>query len=199
MKQNLHCLAKAFLQTRFVGLWDFCNSVFPYKCDTTTVAYLSCELKQEASKQQIITLSPQEDRRISQVKNDCNFTFFSSPFCLLSVPSKAPKILSTQFESSTSIEVNWEQLTDEFWRGVPFIYTVFYVLEDAYRVSGTTKNVSGINATYPATSVQLTQLEKYKEYVIWMSATTVKGAGWNSTVAMQKTDQDSKTLHIFCY
>lgn len=56
-----------------------------------------------------------------------------------------------------------------------------------------TSHASFVNVSYPIASVELTQLEKYKNYDIWMAAFTVKGVGLqNSSVVQQMTDEDSK-------
>ena len=109
------------------------------------------------------------------------------------VPSEAPAITSTQHTSSTSIVVTWSSLALSLWRGVPLGYRIFYVLHDIYAISGTFQNVSSVSVTHQLLTAQLTQLEKYKKYVIWLCAFTIKGNGVkNSSFAEQMTDEDSK-------
>eukprot|EP00794_Sanderia_malayensis_P005018 gene5018-5675_t len=68
------------------------------------------------------------------------------------------------------------------------VYTDEY---NIYTVTGAASNVSSAFTNYPATEIELTQLEKYKFYVIWMCAFTIKGSGIaNSTTKEQRTDQD---------
>eukprot|EP00795_Rhopilema_esculentum_P012766 gene12766-3498_t len=107
------------------------------------------------------------------------------------IPSEAPAITSTQHTSSTSIVVTWSSLASPLWRGVPLGYRINYVLHDIYAISGTFQNVSSISVTHQLLTAQLTQLEKYKKYVIWLCAFTIKGNGVkNSSFAEQMTDED---------
>eukprot|EP00794_Sanderia_malayensis_P016567 gene16567-18247_t len=107
------------------------------------------------------------------------------------IPSVAPSIASTEHTSSTSMKIKWQNLAAPYWRGVPYMYVLYYVLKDIYTVTGAASNVSSAFTNYPATEIELTQLEKYKFYVIWMCAFTIKGSGIaNSTTKEQRTDQD---------
>ena len=111
----------------------------------------------------------------------------------LQVPSEAPIIILSKNTSSTTIEVNWQHLPATLWRGVPLGYTIFYILQDIYANSGATTDVAFVSVSHTVTEVQLTQLEKYRNYAIWMTAFTIKGWGEkNSSKIEQMTDEDSK-------
>ena len=97
--------------------------------------------------------------------------------------------------SSTSIEIAWQPLASTSWRGKPLGYTIFYMLHDVYTASGTKNSASSFDVSHTVVKQQLTQLEKYKNYVIWMSAFTIKGQGEkNSSIIEQMTDEDSKSF-----
>ena len=118
-------------------------------------------------------------------------------FNLLLVPSQAPNIISTEHTSSRSIKVKWQTLADSFWNGVPLSYTVYFILKDTYDVSNTDRDVYFVNASYPATEVEVVELTPYKVYVIWMTASTVKGSGPNTTDYRQRTDSEGRPLMFY--
>ena len=123
----------------------------------------------------------------------CHFLSNLQFSLFFTVPIEAPNITTKINTSSTSIEIEWQPLSLNFWRGVPYGYTIYFILHDIYAISGTTKNVSFVDVLYPTVNVELTQLEKYKNYVLWMTAFTIKGRGEkNGSAVEQVTGEDGK-------
>ena len=103
----------------------------------------------------------------------------------MSEPGAAPQSVRGQNSSSTSILVMWDEVPADKRNGVITGYTITYHSQ--------TENDSGnvqVNASLRQT--ELTNLKKYVNYNITVSASTEKGIGPTSDPIVVRTDQDSK-------
>ena len=116
----------------------------------------------------------------------CFFALFVYLFnCLLTVPSAPPSAVKGHNTSSTSILVQWGNVSAADQNGVILHYTVTYrALPDG---SQQTKVVSA-----PTTQTTLTGLNEYTNYSVTVFASTVKGGGNVSEPIIVITDQDSE-------
>ena len=88
--------------------------------------------------------------------------------------------------SSTSIFVEWDEVTAENQNGEILNYTVIYEKAEG----GEAEKRKQVNS--PSRNVQLTNLTKYTSYSIKVLAATVKGDGPPSDPIQVRTDEDSK-------
>ena len=91
-----------------------------------------------------------------------------------------------QTNSSTSILVEWDEVRIDLRNGNITGYTIYYQSQ--------TQNHNGnVSATSSESEKELSNLRKYVNYTITVSASTVKGEGPASDPAIVvRTDQDSK-------
>ena len=87
--------------------------------------------------------------------------------------------------SSKSILVEWGNVPQAAQNGIILRYTVHYKVFPNGSVHS--KRVSA-----PSSQVTLRGLQKYTNYSIWVSASTVKGNGNASKPIIVTTDEDSK-------
>ena len=108
------------------------------------------------------------------------------------VPSAPPPDLRGHAVDSHTIKVLWDPLPPEKQNGVLLGYTVLYAAAD----SGLGITEANEVAT-PAqeTSVMISDLEKYMEYNVWVSAFTRQGNGPRSQVMVIQTDEDGMFSH----
>ena len=103
------------------------------------------------------------------------------------VPS-APTGLAYQNLTSQSILVSWGEPST--FNGIPGDYIISYT-----RVETSIT----VNVTSPVTSVTLSELEKYEEYVVVVYATSDKGAGDSSELLMVLTLEDGELVFMLSF
>ncbi len=115
----------------------------------------------------------------------CNCDFITDVVFLIllySVPSAAPQNVRGNYTSSTSILVTWGEVPADKKHGNIRQYTVFYKESTGEGLEALRKIVSLTR------QIELTQLEKYMEYSIQVSAATIKGDGPRSARSYQCQD-----------
>ena len=101
----------------------------------------------------------------------------------------APMKVSAYNLSSTSLNISWLTVDPVLFRGIPTGYILHY------RVKTTDNTTAFFNATiddYLVTSINISDLMKYTEYEMYMTATTVKGEGIHGEFVYFRTDEDGK-------
>lgn len=101
------------------------------------------------------------------------------------VPSEAPNNITIQNRTSTSLNISWSAVPQEFVHGVLRGYVIEYWPAD--KINATTNTTVG----QWETEVQLTNLMKFTNYSIKFAAMTVKGVG-NWSKIMLQTDEDGR-------
>ena len=117
-----------------------------------------------------------------------NSTFFVSYvlfafFCI--EPNAPPADVWGRNTSSTSIFVQWGEVSAADQNGVILSYTVKYTA-----LPGSSEQTKVVNA--PANETTLTELNEYTNYSITVFASTSKGGGNVSEPIIIITDEDSK-------
>ena len=77
------------------------------------------------------------------------------------------------------------------FRGIPTGYVLHY------RIKTSDNTTAFLNATiddYLVTSINISDLMKYTEYEMYMTATTIKGRGTRGAFVYFRTDEDGKGL-----
>ncbi|XP_028392974.1 uncharacterized protein LOC114517441 isoform X2 [Dendronephthya gigantea] len=103
------------------------------------------------------------------------------------VPIIAPVIISAYNISCTSMNISWHPVDLPSFRGVPTGYVLHY------RIKTSDNTTAFFNATiedYLETSINISDLMIYKEYEIYMTATTIKGQGKRGDYVYLRTDED---------
>ena len=101
------------------------------------------------------------------------------------VPGAAPSNVRAHFTSSTSILVEWDEVTEDKHHGRIQYYTVIWK-----RVQGESPQETDVDASRQ--QFELTNLVKYTEYSIQVLAATRIGKGPESNPIVTRTDEDSK-------
>ena len=104
---------------------------------------------------------------------------------IITEPTDSPKNVRGHNTSSTSVFVQWNEIPSAGDRnGIILSYTVEYTA-----LPGESQQTKIVNA--PTTQANLTGLNEYTEYIIFVSASTIKGSGPKSEQADIFTDEDS--------
>ena len=106
--------------------------------------------------------------------------------------------------SSQSILVSWQSVEAGERNGIITSYTIEYRLRTGESSFGSPKTISNIMPK--ATNHLLTQLRKYKDYEIKVSASTKMGSGPFSNAKFERTSEDGKdcfdsdrvSCHVLC-
>ena len=101
----------------------------------------------------------------------------------------APVEVSAYNTSSTSLNISWLAMDPVLFRGIPTGYVLHY------RVRTSDNTTAFFNATiddYLVTTINISDLMKYTEYEMYMTATTVKGEGIRGEFVYFWTDEDGK-------
>lgn len=107
------------------------------------------------------------------------------------VPLIAPVIISAYNISSMSLNISWLAVDMPLFRGVPTGYVLHYRIKTA---DNTTAFLNATIQDYLATSINISDLIIYKEYEIYMTATTIKGQGIPGDYVYLRTDEDGRGL-----
>ena len=110
-------------------------------------------------------------------------------FFHLSTAPSAPLGVMEANTSSTSIIVSWSPPATP--RGVIISYTITYYLTST---GGST--LDSAETTTDATSREVTGLVKFREYSVYVQASTVAGIGDRSDTVNVFTDEDSESTHL---
>ena len=105
-------------------------------------------------------------------------------FFLCTEPSASPDAVTGKKQSSTEILVEWEEVPAAQRHGDIEYYTVYWKAE------GGGEERKDVYA--PTRNLILTELSKFTNYSIKVSASTIKGEGPASGTIVEPTDQDSK-------
>ena len=101
----------------------------------------------------------------------------------------APVIASAYNLSSTSLNISWLPVDVPLFNGIPTGYILHY------RIKTSDNTTAFLNTTiddYLVTSINISDLMKYTEYEIYMTATTIKGQGIRGESVYIWTDEDGK-------
>ena len=107
----------------------------------------------------------------------------------------SPVIISAHNLSSTSLSISWLPVNLPLFNGIPTGYMVHY------RVKTSDNTTVFLNTTiddYLAMSINISDLMKYTEYEMYMTATTIKGQGTRGEFVYFRTDEDGKGLFSAC-
>ena len=103
----------------------------------------------------------------------------------------APPIISAHNLSSTSLNISWLPVDLSLFRGIPTGYILHY------RIKTSDNTTAFLNTTiddYLMASINASDLMKYTEYEMYMTATTIKGQGIRGESVFFRTDEDGKGL-----
>ena len=114
------------------------------------------------------------------------FFIFNFPFA---APSQAPSNFTLTVRSSTSIKVSWQLPPADSRNGIITGFKLFYKKKGSPGLP-TALNIS--NGTI--LTKDITGLEKYTEYEFQVLAFTSVGDGTSSSVVVERTKEDSKSL-----
>ena len=109
-----------------------------------------------------------------------NYSFFF----ICTEPGKSPVGVRGRAQSSTKILVEWGEVPEPQRHGDITRYTVYWKTERGEEKSKT--------VFPPKKDITLTELTKFTNYIIKVSASTIKGEGPASNLIVVPTDQDSK-------
>ena len=96
-------------------------------------------------------------------------------------PTESPTINKVTVLSSTSVQVLWEPVPEQFRHGIITKYTIHYKDDSKNEESNMTVNAAAVNATINA-------LRQGAEYTFWMFAATSKGNSPKSNTKTAATD-----------
>lgn len=103
---------------------------------------------------------------------------------IITAPTDSPKNVRGHNTSSTSIFVQWNDVPAAGRNGIILSYKVEYTA-----LPSEIAQTKFVNA--PTTQANLTGLDEYTEYRIFVSASTIKGSGSKSEKVDIFTDEDS--------
>ena len=101
-------------------------------------------------------------------------------------PSAPPENVMSYNLSATSIYVTWSPVQEEFLNGILRAYQVFY-----RKSSDTISSPMEIFSTVSSPSVNISDLDKFTVYSVWVKAVTT-AAGPSSIVVNVTTGEDGK-------
>ena len=93
--------------------------------------------------------------------------------------------MTGKYTSSTTIVVTWGGVPTDQQHGIIVSYTVIYKLSSK-------STEFQVDVFSPTRKADITNLQKFTEYIIQVKAATVKGFGARSASISVRTDQDSK-------
>ena len=119
------------------------------------------------------------------------YILYLSSILPLTEPNAPPANVRGQNASSTNILVQWGDVPAADQNGIILSYTVTYIA-----LAGGSEQTKEVDA--PITQANLTELNKYTNYSITVSASTSKGGGNASARIIVITDEDSKLQYTSC-
>ena len=101
----------------------------------------------------------------------------------VAVPSRAPVLISVKALNSTSVEVQWELVPEQFARGMITKYVIFYTAE---------KKTDEMEVLAPLLRAVVNGLRQSRTYSFRVRAETVKGGGPKSDPKNRTTEGKEK-------
>lgn len=118
----------------------------------------------------------------------------AKPFFFFSVPSRAPDILQVRSSGPRNILIKWSPVPEQFVHGILRGYNVYY-RTGMSKSKRSVSHVGVIKAMSVNTSIQsldITGLEPFTYYDVWVSAFTDIGSSPSSRPITVITDEDGK-------
>lgn len=101
-----------------------------------------------------------------------------------------PRIISVYNTSSTTLEVTWHPIPEQYHFGQLLGYRIFY--KDTTTTN--TSDYESLDVGPDAQEVDITGLNKYRNYVVQVAGFNRKGEGKPSKGIIVSTDEDGKII-----
>lgn len=118
----------------------------------------------------------------------------------LSVPSRAPDSLQVRSSGPHSILIEWSPVPDEYVHGILRGYHVYYRtgMSKMKRSASHVGVIKAMSVNMSSQSLEITGLEPFTYYDVWVSAFTDVGSGPPSRSVTVITDEDGKYITWYC-
>ena len=137
----------------------------------------------------------------SDIVSECQMFFPTTPdknntVLLVLVPIRAPESIQVQSTGPRSILIEWSPVPQQYVHGILRGYHVYYKTGKPKfkRSTSLVGVIKAMSANKSSQNLEITGLEPFTSYDVWVAAFTDAGSGPSSTPVTVVTDEDGKYI-----